>query len=1082
MRILAIRGQNLASLARSFEIDLVNGPLANAGLFAITGPVGAGKSTLLDALCLPLFDRTPRLSGRGGALVGDDGESPTDWLRANDPRTLLRRDAASGHAEVDFIGRDGVRYRATWSVRRARRRADGRVQEQELQLTDLDRTQVIASGRRSEVLAAIAQRLGLDFGQFCRSVLLAQGDFAAFLKASADERAKLLETLTGADIYRRLSRAAHERARAKTHEVALLRAQIDAQPPLAEDVRTTLERALAQWQSQLQTCAIGIALASRYVTWHDAAARHRHSESDATVKLDAAIDAHSAAAPRRLALERRQRAMAVVPRWEVMVYAQAAVRAVRGKWTTAQQQFAACGLQADALRQRLATALQAALGQMATVAVPALVRDLPQWEALLQQWQQSEAAAAREMKALAAKETAVETATRAMNARNSQLQDAADAVSAASAAVKAAEAGADACDGEGLAARRREAQVQRDATTRLELLVKEWRAAITTAQAATDRCSALAIEQQQWTTELAACTARHVEASSARDRALERADAARTQAGLAPFRSKLVAGEPCPLCGASEHPAPLAHDDVGTQRALGELTARELDLAAAVGELARVRGEQKATLAQMEWVNATQVAGVEGVAQAVAAWALASGTSGTAANGDVEVAAYHATAAVAELAALATQIELEDSSARKAMSALQAAVRTATKAQTTWSAADAQQKTAADQHQQAVTARAAAHARIETERQRLGECQAALAGACLGLANGVATIAAIANDRLAVLRQLHALHHQHAAAQRSLADAAQVETQASAVVVGAEADERTAAAALVKALAIATVAIDDVAAAAQSGADALAAEAEALRAFDAEVARLRAVLQERVNQRKLHEDHDQPSLDAVEAARALADARNAADAVQRKEQDLRVQLGADDLVRRHRAEIAPRLDAGERALQLWQGLDDLIGSSTGDAFAVFAQELTLDLLLLEANRRLSELARRYRLHKNVGGELEFVVVDLDLGGSRRSLQTLSGGETFLVSLALALALATLAAPKSRVETLFLDEGFGTLDAHSLEVALGALDSLQATGCQVGVISHVEGIAERIGAQVVVQPEGGGQSRVFAQAR
>ncbi|MFY9343496.1 MAG: AAA family ATPase, partial [Planctomycetota bacterium] len=70
MRILAIRGQNLASLAQSFEVDLVRGPLGGTGLFAIVGPVGAGKSTLLDALCLPLFDRTPRLTGRGGVPVG----------------------------------------------------------------------------------------------------------------------------------------------------------------------------------------------------------------------------------------------------------------------------------------------------------------------------------------------------------------------------------------------------------------------------------------------------------------------------------------------------------------------------------------------------------------------------------------------------------------------------------------------------------------------------------------------------------------------------------------------------------------------------------------------------------------------------------------------------------------------------------------------------------------------------------------------------------------------------------------------------------------------------------------------------
>jgi exonuclease SbcC len=242
------------------------------------------------------------------------------------------------------------------------------------------------------------------------------------------------------------------------------------------------------------------------------------------------------------------------------------------------------------------------------------------------------------------------------------------------------------------------------------------------------------------------------------------------------------------------------------------------------------------------------------------------------------------------------------------------------------------------------------------------------------------------------------------------------------------------------------------------------------------------VLQGIARERQQHEDQARPLMDADEANRALADARTAAEQLQKRIGDTRARLGADDLVRKQRDELAPRLAAAQAAQAVWLQLDELIGSSTGDAFAVFAQGLTLDLLLLEANRRLAELARRYRLQRNRGGDLDFVVVDLDLGGQRRSLMTLSGGETFLVSLALALALATLAAPRSRVETLFLDEGFGTLDAQSLEQALGALDALQAAGCQVGIISHVEGIAERIGAQVVVQPEGAGQSRVLARVR
>ena len=299
MKILAIRGQNLASLARTFEVDLEHGPLAGVGLFAITGPVGAGKSTLLDALCLPLFDQTPRLHGRGGPMVGDDTQDPADWLRANDPRTLLRRDATEGFAEVDFTGRDGGRYRARWSVRRARRRIDGRVQEQELSLRDLDRGTVVAAGRRSDVLLAVRQRLGLEFAQFCRSVLLAQGDFAAFLRAPADERARLLETLTGAEIYRRLSKAAHERARVAGAEVEKLQQQIDAQQVLPDEERQALDRELVRLREELRMAELAIALAQEHVRWHEVAAGHRQRESEAVVALRTAVEADQAAAPTR---------------------------------------------------------------------------------------------------------------------------------------------------------------------------------------------------------------------------------------------------------------------------------------------------------------------------------------------------------------------------------------------------------------------------------------------------------------------------------------------------------------------------------------------------------------------------------------------------------------------------------------------------------------------------------------------------------------------------------------------------------------------------------------------------------------
>jgi exonuclease SbcC len=113
--------------------------------------------------------------------------------------------------------------------------------------------------------------------------------------------------------------------------------------------------------------------------------------------------------------------------------------------------------------------------------------------------------------------------------------------------------------------------------------------------------------------------------------------------------------------------------------------------------------------------------------------------------------------------------------------------------------------------------------------------------------------------------------------------------------------------------------------------------------------------------------------------------------------------------------------------------------------------------------------------------LDLQVVDQDMGDEMRGLSSLSGGESFLVSLALALGLASLSSETTQVETLFIDEGFGTLDPETLEVALATLDALQATGRQVGIISHVSGMAERIGAQVRVVKQGGGRSRLVVEA-
>ena len=163
---------------------------------------------------------------------------------------------------------------------------------------------------------------------------------------------------------------------------------------------------------------------------------------------------------------------------------------------------------------------------------------------------------------------------------------------------------------------------------------------------------------------------------------------------------------------------------------------------------------------------------------------------------------------------------------------------------------------------------------------------------------------------------------------------------------------------------------------------------------------------------------------------------------------------------------------------IWQRLDGLIGSAKGDKYRKFAQGLTLDHLLLLANRHLARLHGRYLLRRKATGELELEIVDAWQGEVARDTRTLSGGESFLVSLALALALSDLVSNKTSIDSLFLDEGFGTLDGDTLDIALDALDTLNASGKMIGVISHVESLKERISAQIRVEKGGGvGHSRV-----
>ncbi|EGF31272.1 Exonuclease SbcC [Oxalobacteraceae bacterium IMCC9480] len=299
MKILAIRGRNLASLAGDFTVDFEQEPLKSAGLFAISGPTGAGKSTLLDALCMALYEETPRLFKAGNRNVPDVGDAT---VTQQDARNLLRRGCAEGHAEVDFIGNDGQIYRARWSVRRSRGKASGSLQKTTMTLLHLPDLQPLG-GTNKEVLAEIAVRIGLSFEQFTRAVLLAQNEFSAFLKADDNERGELLETLTGSAIYSTLSQRAFGRHREEQAALQRLADRLADQRPLSEEARSQLDEDSAAADATLAALDLQLAAVTTRLRWYQDHERLRLAEQQAQAQWQQDHEAQQAAAPRRAELQ-----------------------------------------------------------------------------------------------------------------------------------------------------------------------------------------------------------------------------------------------------------------------------------------------------------------------------------------------------------------------------------------------------------------------------------------------------------------------------------------------------------------------------------------------------------------------------------------------------------------------------------------------------------------------------------------------------------------------------------------------------------------------------------------------------------
>lgn len=1230
MRILAIRGSNLASLAGDFEVDFTAEPLVSSGIFAITGPTGAGKSTLLDAVCLALFAEIPRL--RAAPASGSVG-TQDNGIAARDARSILRHGAGQGHAEVDFAMPGGGHYRARWEVRRARGKADGNLQNHSHAFERLD-TGERMGGTNTETRTAIAEVIGLTADQFTRAVLLAQGDFEAFIRADANERAALLERLTGSQIYTRIGQRAWAKAREMEAGINSLRQQITGQQGLDDEARASAEAALeeaglAQAQALVRKEALE-AEERRQVRGRELLAAVEQAEQ----ALQQAQGAHDAALPRREALVRDRKASRLLP----LAAAQTAARqdlALADSHLT--ERVKAVGAAAQAAEARMQEAENAALAlaaqeQQARQLAPALEearsldRQIAEASTRLEQVSQEvsrtqadatrashAAASARERHDEAqARQAAAESwleahaSLRGLSEREAEL-------TSLIAGHAATQADHDACvtvlaereeaerkaladyraKGDGLrlaeeaaqvaAAQRQQAEAAlppegalAELSSRIETMGGAQLRTVEAAQAGRDadrgavalettrqhlQAGRLRLEEIERILADQAVALANVDARLTQTRrVLAQSLAASAQAAEA-LRAGLVEGEPCPVCGAAEHPLSALESLLGRhlEENRAQTAALEQEWTGLRGDhhaMLREKGmltQQQVALATEESnqlsalvdLNATSEDAKASLQQAIDALGIEAGPElGERLSALRQTANQERDAMQAAQAAVDHSRRAEDAArhaleearrgeqaARDLLRMRSEAVNEARNALATWAAALAREGDALDHAlaaivdwrslpdgtawlqgevrswrdhateqaeaaqalpalaqalSEAVSARdvAGAQARAASEAWRLRNEEAAgLRGQRAALLDGQAVQdvereVAQATDNARKARETARDLREQAARMLAGENAAMIEAQGQLAKARATLDQADST--LTEALADSEVTAADLARVASLGAEGLEAEAQALTRIEGAMREAQAVLDKCREDLARHQASAamDEGLQGDALTAALVEIRRELEAMTRALEEARLAIRQDDLVRERTAALRAQLEAESAKAHVWLQLSQLIGDSEGKKFRRFAQGLTLDRLLEQANASLVQLKPRFSLERGMGGDMLIQVIDHDMGGRVRGLHNLSGGERFLISLALALGLAAMSTARGvRIESLFIDEGFGALDPSSLGQALALLEHLHATGRRVGVISHVEELKERIAVKIEVRPTGRGTSRI-----
>ncbi|WP_028374693.1 AAA family ATPase [Leeuwenhoekiella sp. MAR_2009_132] len=1004
MKILKIDFQNINSLRGEHHIDFTKEPFLQNSLFAITGPTGSGKTTILDVISLALFNHVPRLGKMSTGEILKKG-------------AILTRNQTEAYAQITYRCKEGV-FASTWSISTNR---NGNLRDYHMEISNVE-TEAILDLKKSDVPAKNEELIGLNYDQFIKSVVLAQGEFAKFLQVPKKERGALLEKITGTEIYRRIGMEVYLKHKERAKELDLKRAKIETfkEQLIEETVYAEKQQEAEKIASERTKLKKELDALSNEIKLKTELEKQENEHFKTQKQLREAEKQHQKFEEEKGGRLRRHLELQLfaeeLNRW-LTLREKAAEKAK--EITAATEAIQHATTERETLKQEIATSFRL------EVSPANFAEKLENYK--------------REVRQLIAERSTI-GATYTNSVKH--IDSVAVPLNFIAKASKTEAFQSELNEKQALKNTHykniaEQFDFQKHSIETLQTATQEQLRQLRLAEKANIQLSNLKTECTKKTAELETITSQQKglpETIEKITQQLELKDAQlvarqktleveNLQKQLDDYRNELKPDVPCPLCGSLEHPFAT------------HLPEQENGLKSAVEHL-----EQELKILQKEHIEK---------------------------QAELKQFTQQTSVLNRQIEELNTQLETaqrEFDARFKGMYDVEE--NYSFSAQETRLEKQVNDLALAKKLQDEFTLLQTLKEQIETLNTLIDQGKKNTAAIQRLYSGEIPNF----ESQISIIETTWNRNEQSISQQQQLLKIAQQ--------TSAEITERlkTLTTSLLGNLQEKGYVSIEKALEQRLNASVAQTWTSELQQLQSSLVRLKTLQRKLSDEIKiLKETTGTVSLEKLQEEQAqkneaLTINENTGNELSRILKNQKQNL---EFIAQLRNQIEIELEQSKH----WQVLFDLIGDATGNKFNDFAQDLTLAQLLQLANKRLVQLTDRYRIDQPTGDEDDsLVAIDEHMGGQRRSIKTLSGGETFILSLALALALSDLASRNIEINSLFIDEGFGTLDPETLDQTLDTLDVLQAESSKmIGVISHVDSLKERIATQIQLTQNGQGYS-------